>query len=279
MDSRTHATVTETPRARPVPLRTRTPLVAATLPGRSRRLVVSIAGVGRRRDGVPPNEFFGTAHGGGENHVLFLADPTRSWLNTAGLLDEMADLVAARRRALGIDEVVALGNSMGGFAAIRLAEAVRIDAVIAFAPQYSMHPDCVPEERRWRDLVARIDAWRVRDAGAMAAPGTRYVLFHGDHPQERPQYSRFPGGPAVRHYLLHGLRHNLAAVLRRRGALGPVVEAAVAGKPRQVRRRLERAFPGGRVRVSYRDGAPVVAAGVRTATGAPAEATRFRSPA
>ncbi len=237
----------------PVPVETETQLVAHALPGRNRRLVVSLAGVGTRRHGVPPPEFLGTASGYGENHVLLISDPGRSWMNGPGVAGEMVDLIETYRGAHGIEEVVTLGNSMGGFAAIRLAELTRIDTVIAFTPQFSVHPDIVPEETRWRYFRDQIAEWRYADVGALAEPDTAYFLFHGGAEDERWHWLRFPWRRQLNHFILHGMGHRVASVMRKRQILGPVIAAAIERRPRVARRRMEREFLGRRFDVHRRE--------------------------
>ena len=52
---------------------------------------MSLAGFGRNRNQVPPMEFIGTASGGGVNHVLFVSDTSRSWMNGPGLAEMLSD--------------------------------------------------------------------------------------------------------------------------------------------------------------------------------------------
>lgn len=59
---------------------------------------------------------------------------------------------------------IAYGSSMGGYAALRLANQVRADAVLALSPQYSNDPAVVPWETRWAAAAARI-AWRPELSG------------------------------------------------------------------------------------------------------------------
>ena len=71
---------------------------------------------------------------------------------------EMPDALRAIREAASrYAEVFTYGSSMGGYAAIRFAEAVGARTAIAISPQYSVAPKVVPFERRWRALARRID--------------------------------------------------------------------------------------------------------------------------
>ena len=212
----------------PEPLDVPEPLVVHYLPGTGSRLVVSLAGVGggpgRKR--VPPIEFIGTASGYGENHVLFVSDITRSWMNAPGLASTLVALIEKMRAEHGLTEVVALGNSMGGFAALRLPELTEIHVVASFAPQFSMHPDLVPEETRWAQHSTHIRDWRYPDVGALAQKDTAYFIFHGSNPNEARHWLRFPWRPKINHFIFTGLGHDLAARLQKRRLLGQVFNAA-----------------------------------------------------
>jgi tetratricopeptide (TPR) repeat protein len=71
--------------------------------------------------------------------------------------EEMADIVAAIRQATrGVGRIMTYGSSMGGYAAIRFAEALGAQAALALSPQYSIDGAKVPFERRWREEGRRI---------------------------------------------------------------------------------------------------------------------------
>ncbi|WBV42592.1 hypothetical protein [Pseudoroseomonas cervicalis] len=72
--------------------------------------------------------------------VLGLVDQGAAWYPQA----EMARLLPALREVLaGHRRVVLYGFSMGAYAALKYAAALRADAVLAFSPQYSVHPEDV----------------------------------------------------------------------------------------------------------------------------------------
>jgi len=228
--------------ADPVLIEAPEPLCVHVLPGRGTRLVLSLAGVGFARKLTPQREFPGSASQGGENHVLFISDRSRSWMNGPGVKDAILDIVARYKAAHGITEVVAMGNSMGGFAALVLADLMPINTVIAMSPQFSAHPRLVPEETRWWFYRRQINAWEFADVGPLAQSGTRYFIFHADAPEEVAHWARFPKDTRIHHFIVTGEDHNLARTLQKRGLLRKAVGAAIAGKPRRVRLALERGF-------------------------------------
>ena len=231
------------------------PLAVHALPGTGSRLVVSLAGVGAAGTGrrAPPPEFLGTASGNGENHVLFVSDAARSWMNGPGVAENTVALIENYRVEHGIDEVVLLGNSMGGFAALVLADLTPVDTVIAFAPQFSMHSDLVPEETRWQRQAERISDWPHPTVGALAQADTQYFIFHGSNPVEARHWLRFPWHRGLNHFVFKGMGHGLAGRMRKRRLLARVIDACISGKSRQVRLAMERSFLGRRFEVSRRE--------------------------
>lgn len=63
---------------------------------------------------------------------------------------EMAEAMKVVRAAVaGADRVMTYGSSMGGYAAVRFADAAGANAVLAISPQYSIDPKKAPFEKRW----------------------------------------------------------------------------------------------------------------------------------
>ncbi len=184
--------------------------------------VLCFTGIGANMDGAPPEEFVASTRLPGFSAV-FVTDKRRSWYNAvapADLTAILAPLVAGRR-------VVAVGNSMGGFGAIWASGLIACATVIAFAPQWSVHPGIVPEERRWRRYRDAITEWRVESLEGRFVPGTRYVTINGA--VDRPHWRRFPSGPGRDHLLVADADHNPARLIRGRGALGDLIATCVAG--------------------------------------------------
>lgn len=70
---------------------------------------------------------------------------------------EMGEALAVVKQAVaGAPRVMAYGSSMGGYAAIRFAEAAGATSVLAFSPQYSLDPAKVDHETRWQEDARRI---------------------------------------------------------------------------------------------------------------------------
>ena len=146
------------------------------------------------------------------------------------------------RRREGIREVVTLGDSMGGFMALVLPQLTAVDCVIAFSPQYSLHPDHVPEETRWGFWRDRFPGYRHETVEPIDPEAQRIFVFHGDSPDEAIHWRRFPKAEGLHHFIVRGAKHDLAADFKEKRLLGKLFRNAVAGRARRVRRVLEEAF-------------------------------------
>lgn len=227
----------------PVPIVAPKAIVAHAIPGTGSRLVVSCSGPGSPFSKIPAPEFVDAAPMGGTAHALFLSDPARSWMNGDGVAQAMVDTITRYCDEQGIEEVVTIGQSMGGFAALVLPDLLPVTTAIAFSPQFSMDPAKVPEETRWRGYAERIDTWRFDCVGPLRADGTAYVIVHGANPVEAVHWLRFPHrGGKFDHFILAGQSHNIAPLLAKRQILPRVLRMAVQGKRRGVRVALEKTF-------------------------------------
>lgn len=237
------------------------PLRIRYLPGSGTRLVVSISGVGNKRHEEPPLEFSSIAHGleanaeQGENHVLFVTDESRSWMNGPRMAEMVCSCVAETAARIGASRIVAIGNSMGGSSALILAALMPIDAVVAVAPQYSVHPDVIPEETRWRFFRNRITAWPHRQVPDIGAELGDVIVMNGDSPDELAHALRF--APMETHFIFPGQDHRLASRLHAHGKLAPILTNAIQGRPDRARSALQSA--GGLLRAQWARQNPTLA--------------------
>ncbi len=87
---------------------------------------------------------------------------------------------AIRAAARGRSRVVTYGSSMGGYAALRFAEAVGAAAAVAISPQFSIDPARVPFETRWTEYADGLRfLWEQDEGGPADAPSlkTAYVIY------------------------------------------------------------------------------------------------------
>lgn len=251
-------------------------------------LVIAFASVGHDPARGPSPEFVATALGRGgpagavPRRALFVIDDSRSWGNAPEFAPALCVALAAEAARAPLGRVAAIGQSMGGYAALVAAQIVPVDAVLAFGPQSGVGPGGLPGETRWADWTARLpgrldwpraplpgleagQGWAAQGWAGQgpapdhaAAPGPRGVagapgrvwLFHGAA-DDLAQARAFPAATARCDHLIFAAQghSDLVPHLKARGCLGGLVAAALAGD----RRRLLRiaASAGGALRARF----------------------------
>lgn len=206
----------------------RPPLGIGYLPGRSETLAVAFSGVGTKPRELPEPEFMGSVNQQGRHPALFVSDASRSWMNGPGIATQIRDAVVQKMDELGCERVVALGNSMGGFAALCLAKLMPVDFVLAVVPQFSARQDLVPEETRWRHLRGRIRDWPFPQVPDLRGTETKVLILHGDSADERIHAARFPQAEGkVAHFIFPKAGHNLARWLKSSGHLRSIIQPSL----------------------------------------------------
>ena len=99
---------------------------------------------------------------------------------------DMAALVAAVDAALAgrYRRRVGYGSSMGAFAALAFSRPLALDEVIAISPQFSLAPEVVPFETRWRAEAAGLD-WPFPLDQGLSRQARVVVLYDPHHPDAR----------------------------------------------------------------------------------------------
>lgn len=217
------------------------PLATSYLPGQGDTLVISLAGVGNKRAEQQPAEFYNTASQGGENHVLFVSDASCSWLNGPGLATAIVAAIENTADRINPVRIIALGNSMGGTMALLLAQITRIDVAISIVPQFSVHPERVPEETRWKFFRKQITNWPFEAVESLPTDRTETIILHGGTDDERIHLDRYPYDPEAKHFVFPKMGHRLAARLHGKNKLTPIINHAIAGRPWKLRRAVKRA--------------------------------------
>ena len=202
-------------------------LTVERLAGQGRRLVVAFSGIGHGFGGLQRAEFVGTAADGGRNSVLFVTDRRRSWYTAPGITERIAGVVQDELARMGLPACHTIGNSMGGYGAIRLARDMPVAVALAFSPQASMDPALIAEHR-WAEHRPAIDLARHLPLSACLVPQTRvWAVFGADSRIERAHRALLPDVAHLTCLMLRGGGHNIVRILKDSGHLVPLVEAAM----------------------------------------------------
>ena len=202
------------------------------MPGQTARLVVCFSGVGADPDAPPPPEWQRLAAWGPRDHLLFISDPGRTWLNREGLIEEIVDAIESEVDHTGATQVCTLGHSMGGFAALVIPAFTHVDVAVAMSPQYAADPAVVPTETRWTTYRDAIPQYRLSNAADHIVAGCQYYVFFGRHPREAVQRDLAQALENLELYVMPGTHHNTPQRMKAAGVLDTVINACFAGKQR-----------------------------------------------
>lgn len=155
-------------------------------------------------------------------HVLTHAN---DWYQYA----DMALVTAAVRSALvGAEHILAYGSSMGGYAAIRFADAIGAHSVLAISPQYSVDRRKVPFERRWMQDQRRI-RFRQEIDGTIRPRARIVAVYDPELAQDRAHIARIAADTPIETLALAHAGHPAGGFLSDVGLLKPMVEQALGG--------------------------------------------------
>lgn len=205
------------------------------LPGMTRRLIVVFTGVQAGFGGAPLDEFAGSASRQGENNVLFVTDRRGTWYSAPGLWSRIVRLIRYLRKSEAIEEIVTLGNSMGGYGALLLPQDLKVRRAIAFSPQLTLDR-ALTDDTRWPDIMKRYGRMPARNVGeTFASTRTQYYLTAGARCIEDVEQLDFaPDLPRVHRWILPDSKHNLAGRLKETGILYDVIGAIIRGRKARV---------------------------------------------
>ncbi|HBZ43151.1 MAG TPA: hypothetical protein DEO85_03655 [Maritimibacter sp.] len=179
-------------------------------------------------------EFFG--FGREYRRTLFIFDLTRSWGNAFDL-EDLGDIV---RSVHGTGDITAIGNSMGGALAIASSSIIPIRKIVAFAPQYSVHPDIVKDER-WQEYRSRITQWHLPELGSRLWSNTDTTIIYGDLGRDREHAALYQADGKAKVFFAPGAHHTVAMRIKKWGLLDKTVSLALQGGLNEfwVRRKLD----------------------------------------
>ena len=166
--------------------------------------VLSFSSIGRGRKYIQQNEFF---HLTKKYNVLFIKDITRSWFNNVDVKYIKSFLKKNN---------YAIGFSMGAFNAIIFSTLHPIKKVIAFSPQFSIHPK-ISKDNTFLNFAANIKKWKYKKL--KFTKKTQYLLVFGDSQKEKYHMSMIPKQKNIKLMVLKNCDHNTALYLKKKKKL------------------------------------------------------------
>ena len=170
--------------------------------------VLSFSSIGRGRKYIQQNEFFYLTK---KYNVLFIKDITRSWFNNIDIKYIKSFLKKNN---------YAIGFSMGAFNAIIFSTLYPIKKLIAFSPQFSIHPK-ISEDDSFLNFAAKIKKWKYNKL--KFSKNTKYLLIFGDNNKEKYHMSMIPKQKNIKIIVLKNCDHNTALHLKKKGDLEKII--------------------------------------------------------
>gem|GEM_PF-4415465 len=144
------------------------------------------------------------------------------------LADFMEAVEAARRLTTGYKKVIAYGQSMGGYAAIRFGRLVGAEQALALSPQYSIDPKTVPFEDRWRVEAKRIRKFPLERHPPAGFTKTTWICFD-PYERDKVHADLYEAHTELRRILTPNSGHPCTGFLSEIGLLSSLVLRMIEG--------------------------------------------------
>ena len=171
--------------------------------------VISFSSIGRGRKYIQQNEFFNLTK---KYNVMFVKDITRSWLNNVD--------INQIKTSLKNNNNYAIGHSMGAFNAITYSTLYPIKKVIAFSPQFSIHPK-ISNDNTFLNFAASINEWKYKKL--KFSNKTNYLIIFGDSEKEKYHMSMIPKRKNIKLMVLKNCNHSTAPHLKKLKKLDKII--------------------------------------------------------
>ena len=136
--------------------------------------------------------------------------------------EDIAEALATVRAVVeGAPRVMTYGSSMGGYAAIRFADAVGAHSVLALSPQYTLDPEIAGHDRRWAQDARRI-GW-IKSLNGPLTTQSRVVVVYDPKGLDGWHGERIAADAAVTSIRLPYTAHPVTSYLSEIGVLAELV--------------------------------------------------------
>jgi hypothetical protein len=174
-----------------------------------KKTVLSFSSIGRGVRFIQNEEFFNLKK---KYNVFFIRDITRSWFNNVD--------IKLIKKNVNKKNCYAIGHSMGGFNAIIFSTLYDVRKVIAFSPQFSIHPN-ITKDPTFMNYSLRIKEWRYPKLEF--SKNTDYLLIFGDDAKEKYHASLIPKQKNIKIIYIKDCDHNTAKKLKRQKKLYKII--------------------------------------------------------
>ena len=125
---------------------------------------------------------------------------------------------------------------MGGTNALIMGPRLGCKTIIAFTPQFSVHPEVFPDlgSKTWMQYRNAIDKWVFKsvDEDNLKPSLVREYIFHGGAPLELLHAREFLQKKNRVHLIFKDCNHGVAKFLKERGVLSALIDKCIEGANR-----------------------------------------------
>jgi hypothetical protein len=178
---------------------------------------LAFSSIGQGTKYIQDEEFFNLTK---KYNVFFIRDITRSWLNNVDI--KLIKKFLNKRRIN-----FAIGYSMGGFNAIIFSTLFKVRKVIAFSPQFSIHPK-ISKDKSFLNYASRIKEWKYPQL--KFSENTDYLLIFGDSSLEKYHASLISRKKNIKIVLIKDCDHQSIKKLKRTGRMHKLINEFIEQK-------------------------------------------------
>jgi hypothetical protein len=171
-----------------------------------KKTALAFSSIGQGTKYIQHEEFFNLTK---KYNIFFIRDITRSWLNNVDI--KLIKKFLNKRRIN-----FAIGYSMGGFNAIIFSTLFKVRKVIAFSPQFSIHPK-ISKDKSFLNYALRIKEWKYPQL--KFSENTDYLLIFGDSSLEKYHASLMPRKKNIKIVLIKDCDHQSIKKIKRTGKM------------------------------------------------------------
>jgi len=182
-----------------------------------KKTVLSFSSIGQGTKYIQNEEFFNLTK---RFNVFFVRDITRSWFNNIDV-----KLIKRFIKKKRVDLVI--GYSMGGFNAIIFSTLHKVKKVIAFSPQFSIHPK-ISKDKSFLNYASRIKKWKYSQL--KFSENTDYLLIFGDSSLEKYHASLISRKKNIKIVLIKDCDHQSIKKIKRTGRMHKLINEFIEQK-------------------------------------------------
>ena len=182
-----------------------------------KKTALSFSSIGQGTKYIQNEEFFNLTK---RFNVFFVRDITRSWFNNIDV-----KLIKRFIKKKRVDLVI--GYSMGGFNAIIFSTLHKVKKVIAFSPQFSIHPK-ISKDKSFLNYASRIKKWKYPQL--KFSENTDYLLIFGDSSLEKYHASLMPKKKNIKIVLIKDCDHQSITKIKRSEEMYKLINKFIAKK-------------------------------------------------